>query len=116
MPIVISHLRLVHANDPNFSVSCGIEGCYRTFKSFSSFYQHIYRKHPDTGIIRTRKEQYVNVVHPAQPMSPHAVEPIPEGKNIANQLISDCIIIIIICKGAECLHACVSWHECVHTV
>ena len=86
MPIVISHLRLVHASDPNFSVPCGIEGCYTTFKSFSSFYQHIYRKHPDAGIIRARKEQHLNVVHPAQPfspVSPQVVESIPEGKNIA---------------------------------
>ena len=86
MPIVISHLRLVHASDPNFSVPCGIEGCFTTFKSFSSFYQHIYRKHPDAGIIRARKEQHdLNVVHPAHPdISPHIVEPIPEGENIAN--------------------------------
>ena len=91
MPNVISHLRLVHASDPNFSVPCGIEGCYTTFKSFSSFYQHIYRKHRDAGIIQARKleQRHLNLFHPElhpaeslSPMPPHIVESIPEGKII----------------------------------
>ena len=56
MPSVLSHLRLVHANDPNFSVSCGIEGCCKTSNIFLALYQHIYKKHKDAGVIRTRKD------------------------------------------------------------
>ena len=50
IPLILSHLRLVHANDPNFSVVCGIDGCCTTAKSFSALYQHIYRNHKDAGI------------------------------------------------------------------
>ena len=52
--ILLSHLRLVHASDPNFLVSCGIDGCCKTLKTFSALYQHIYKKHKNTGIIKKR--------------------------------------------------------------
>lgn len=53
--IVLSHIRLVHSNDPNFVVPCGLNGCATTSKSFGSLYSHIYRHHND--FIRKRKEQ-----------------------------------------------------------
>ena len=43
----ISHLRLVHSSDPNFSVCCGIDGCQGTYTKFSSFNTHLYRNHRD---------------------------------------------------------------------
>ena len=52
--MVLSHLRAVHSNDPGFNVTCGIKGCAVTLKSFRSLYQHIYRKHRDSGIIERR--------------------------------------------------------------
>ena len=52
--LVLSHLRLVHSSDPNFNVMCGISGCYKTSESFSALYQHIYKKHKDEGIIKSR--------------------------------------------------------------
>lgn len=51
---VLSHLRLVHSNDPHFLVSCGINGCATTSKSFASLYSHIYRHHK--ALICKRKE------------------------------------------------------------
>ena len=51
--LILSHIRLVHCNDPNFPVTCGIGGCSSTSNSFSALYQHIYKKHKDCGIIRT---------------------------------------------------------------
>ena len=54
LSLILSHLRLVHASDPGFNVTCGITGCVRTFKSFCALYQHIYRKHQDAGIIQQR--------------------------------------------------------------
>ena len=53
--LILSHLRLVHSSDPNFSVVCGIGGCCTTSKSFSALYQHIYKKHKSTGIIQSRR-------------------------------------------------------------
>ena len=52
--IILSHLRTVHASDPNFSIACGLDGCATTSKSFSALYSHVYRHHPD--IIKKRKE------------------------------------------------------------
>ena len=50
--LLLSHLHLVHSNDPRFSVCCGIDSCTVTSRSFSSLYTHVYRHHPDAGIRR----------------------------------------------------------------
>ena len=49
--IILSHLRIVHSNDSRFNVTCGVDGCSRTFRTFSAFYSHIYRQHKNSGII-----------------------------------------------------------------
>lgn len=41
----ISHLRLVHREDKNFEVVCGIEGCELKFRAFGAFNSHVYRAH-----------------------------------------------------------------------
>jgi hypothetical protein len=41
----IYNVSLIHRGDPNFNIACGIEGCYCTFRRFSSFTSHISRKH-----------------------------------------------------------------------
>ena len=48
----LSHLRLLHGNEPRFSVQCGVGGCVYTGRSFSALYSHIYRHHPDCGVIQ----------------------------------------------------------------
>ena len=53
----LSHLRLLHSSDPRFSVQCGIGGCAYTGRSFSALYSHIYRRHPEDGIIQKREHQ-----------------------------------------------------------
>ena len=47
LPSYVSHLRLVHATDPNFSIKCGINNCLSNFKSFGGFNSHVYRHHRD---------------------------------------------------------------------
>ena len=54
LELCLSHLRLVHSNDPRFSAQCGIGGCAYTGRSFSALYSHIYRSHPKSGVIRRR--------------------------------------------------------------
>ena len=50
----VSHLRLVHSQDPNFFVKCGIEGCSSHFSTFAAFSTHIYRHHRSAlGLIQT---------------------------------------------------------------
>lgn len=54
LSLILSHLCLVHASEPEFNVTCGITGCVSTFRSFRALYQHVYRKHQDAGIIQRR--------------------------------------------------------------
>ena len=54
--ILLSHLRTVHFSDPRFRVTCGLDGCLTTSKSFSALYSHIYRHHPH--IVKKRKESF----------------------------------------------------------
>ena len=51
---VIRHIGVVHARDPGFHIKCGIQGCIRTYKNYSSFKKHVYRHHRDQ----------LNPVHP----------------------------------------------------
>ena len=37
----LKHIQLFHAHQPNFLITCGIEGCQRTFQNFHTFRKHI---------------------------------------------------------------------------
>lgn len=53
--LLLSHLRLVHSNDPGFLVRCGIEsGCSYTARIFSALYSYVYQRHREAGIINSR--------------------------------------------------------------
>ena len=41
------HLFLIHSSEPNFSITCGLQNCVRTFKKFTSYKSHVYRDHRD---------------------------------------------------------------------
>lgn len=58
----LSHLHIVHSSDPHFAVTCGVDGCATTSKSFTVLYSHIYRRHPQ--FIKKRKAFDVSVVTP----------------------------------------------------
>ena len=45
IPSWLQHLGAVHANHPNFNVSCGISGCSTTYQKYSSLKSHVYRQH-----------------------------------------------------------------------
>ena len=38
--LLLTHIRLVHSLDPNFSVQCSFDGCSRTFKNFRTYQNH----------------------------------------------------------------------------
>jgi hypothetical protein len=42
---VVRHIGKIHSFDPNFSITCGIDGCTSHFKKFSAYRSHFYRKH-----------------------------------------------------------------------
>lgn len=43
--LLLGHLSRVHSHSPNFSFTCGLDGCLTTCKSYSSLRKHIQRKH-----------------------------------------------------------------------
>ena len=52
---LLKHVRDLHANDPNFSVSCSL--CGKVYKKWCSFKKHLHRRHDADGEFHT-----VNVV------------------------------------------------------
>ena len=38
--LLLSHIRIVHATDPNFSIQCSLNGCERTFTNFRTYQNH----------------------------------------------------------------------------
>lgn len=41
----LQHLRLFHAHQPRFHLTCGIQGCQRTFSKFRTFENHVSSMH-----------------------------------------------------------------------
>ena len=42
---LLSHVRLVHADDPDFKINCKLEGCCHTFTRFQTYRNHVYTYH-----------------------------------------------------------------------
>jgi len=45
---VVCHIGSVHAHGANFHVTCGLQGCPRTYTNFHSYKKHMYSRHRDT--------------------------------------------------------------------
>lgn len=45
----MSHIRKFHSCDPNFFITCGVDGCPRTLKKFSTFRVHVSFYHGGRG-------------------------------------------------------------------
>ena len=43
----LNHIQNTHSFEPNFQITCTVSGCFQTFKVFSSFTAHLYRKHQE---------------------------------------------------------------------
>lgn len=41
----LKHVQLFHSHQPGFSITCGLDGCLRSFSSFKSFRNHVYSYH-----------------------------------------------------------------------
>ena len=57
IPLLLSHLHVVHSNEARFLMMCGIGGCSYTASSYSALYSHVYRNHPEAGVIKKRVSQ-----------------------------------------------------------
>lgn len=49
--LYVSHLRSVHAEDSDFYVECGIDGCVNKYEKCSSFISHVYRNHREALLV-----------------------------------------------------------------
>ena len=56
----LRHVRLSHADKPNFHLQCNLQRCSRTYTSFESYRNHIYNYH-DTSIIVADHDCLVNL-------------------------------------------------------
>ena len=84
--IILSHLRIVHSNDLHFNVTCGVDGCSRTFRTFSALYSHIYRQHKSSGIIQSERiDPRSSITEPHEMLSLYSVDPPAETLNLDDQ-------------------------------
>ena len=42
---LMTHIKLMHADHPNFMIQCNQQGCKRTFRKFTLYRNHIYAFH-----------------------------------------------------------------------
>ena len=47
LSMLLSHIKIMHACEPGFSVQCNLQGCKRTFRNFSTFRNHVYTFHDE---------------------------------------------------------------------
>ena len=41
----VQHIQLFHAHKANFRITCGINGCHKSYTNFRTFSNHVYDKH-----------------------------------------------------------------------
>ena len=44
---VLRHIGSIHSCEPNLHLTCGIEGCPRTYTSYRSYRKHLFKKHQE---------------------------------------------------------------------
>ena len=59
--VLLTHIRVTHSNEADFSIRCNLQGCQRTFKNFNTFRNHIYNFHDSTEVNATEVHQYNTV-------------------------------------------------------
>lgn len=50
LSLLLTHIRLIHADDPNFRMQCNLQGCRQTFRKFTVFRNHVYQFHDQQGL------------------------------------------------------------------
>ena len=75
---LVKHIGLIHAHEPNFSITCGLNNCQRSFKNFQSVRRHVYRKH--------RENIFCSNLDPAVEITPAVVDDLPTVTNVLSNL------------------------------
>lgn len=53
---LLTHIRLLHADQPNFQIQCNLQGCKRTFRKFSVYRNHIYQFHDTKDVSEEQRD------------------------------------------------------------
>ena len=61
---LIKHIELFHSHEPSFRITCGIDGCLRSFHNFKVFRNHTYASHgANSARARQNSEHAVDSDH-----------------------------------------------------
>ena len=82
--LFMSHLRLIHADSPGFSIQCNLQGCSRTFYKFTTYRNHVYGFHDITAIESTDEEPVVPSRADATAPASRTADPENEDWSLAN--------------------------------
>ena len=69
--LLLTHVRLVHSLDPNFSIQCNKDGCSRRFKNFRTYQNHCAMH--DRSLSALGNEESSTDTYPTDPGSEHAL-------------------------------------------
>ena len=61
-PKLLRHIGTVHSFDPHFKLTCGLDGCPRTYTKYRSFQKHVTRHHKHVLSSQTRGSITTNVM------------------------------------------------------
>lgn len=73
---LLSHIRALHSHEPNFSITCGIQGCpnpQRTCKVWSTYTSHLSRCHKEE-LEKEEENQYERLPSPPDLQDPRLLE------------------------------------------
>ena len=111
---LIQHIGLIHAHEPNFQISCGINDCCSSFKIFESFRRHIYRKHFHSNSDKNCAEEDLDVTESIdedadsgredlnENLSP-AAKPVPSIEELLKDFKNNLFNFIIKCREKNLL-------------
>lgn len=93
MRSVLRHIGLIHSHEPNFSLTCGIHGCPRTYRNYDSFRKHLARHHADAladpSDPRSSADQHENLTEEGPdeefPEFPENYEQLSEQMNVSQE-------------------------------
>ena len=67
---VLRHIGSIHAHEHSFHITCGVQGCPRSYSNYHSYKKHMYKKHRD--VLELDSDD--NGDRPLQPMETCSLE------------------------------------------
>jgi len=87
--VFLTHLRLIHSNEAGFHITCGIQGCSRTYVNFLTYRNHVYSIHSSDGILEDNLADNPTDLEPATESQPNKSVN-PDGTSLLLDLDDQC--------------------------